>query len=270
MKAKKDKLVLIRGGGDVASGIAFVLFGYGFRVIITELNEPTMVRRMASFAEAVYQSEMDVMGLVAKRVENVREAFETIEEGKIPMLVDPRGETIVEIRPNILVDARMMKENLDTKITDAPIVIGVGPGFKAGRKVHAVVETSNGSKMGEVVYKGEAEDDTGVPVEIMGYTFERVLWSPIDGVFRTDREIGEQVEEGNVVAHVDHHSLRAQISGVISGLLHSGVDVKKGKKVAEIDPRNMKEYCYIIYDKSLKVGEGVLKAILTLEQMKNG
>ncbi len=268
MKGSKEKrrLVLIKGGGDVASGIAYRLFSYGMHVIVTELDKPTVVRRMTSFAQAVYQGKIDVMGVVAKRVGNIGEAMETMELNMIPVLVETDGRVIDALKPDIVVDARMAKKNLGTKITEAPIVIGVGLGFVGGRDVHAVVETHYGPKMGEVIYDGEAEKDTGVPVEIMGYTFERVIWAPKDGTFRTEREIGEHVEVGDVVAHVDDHPLVAQASGVISGLLHNGIEVKKGKKVFEVDPRDVKEYCFIIYDKSLAVGEGVLKAILTLEQ----
>lgn len=262
----KGKLVLIRGGGDVGSGVAHRLFSYGMRVVITELDKPNVIRRMVSFAQAIYQGEIEVLEVTAKKVKDCREALEVLEEEKIPVLVDPEGDAVRELRPDILIDARMAKRNLGTKITDAPIVIGLGPGFTAGKDVHAVIETNRGPKLGKVIHRGEAEKNTGIPVRIMGYTLERVLKAPADGTFRSDRKIGDHVEKGEIVAYVDQHPITSKISGVLGGLLYSGLEVERGQKVGEIDPRDVPEYCFMLYDKSIATGEGVLEALSTLER----
>jgi len=262
----KARLVLIRGGGDVGSGVAHKLFSHGMRVVITELEKPTVIRRMVSFAEAVYQGEMGIGGIYAKKVKDSKKALKTLKEGKIPVLVDPEGEAIKELKPDVLVDARMAKKNLGTKITDAPIVIGLGPGFTAGKDVHATIETKPGPNLGRVIYRGQAGKHTGMPVAIMGYSVERVLKAPVDGIFRSDKKIGDQIEKGEIVGWVDQHPIVSQISGVLQGLLHSGLKVKGNKKVGEIDPRGVREYAFALFDRSITIGNGVLNAILILEK----
>jgi len=236
------------------------------RVVITELEKPLVIRRMVSFAEAVYQGEMGIGGIYAKKVKDVKEAMKTLGEGKIPVLVDPEGEATKKLKPDVLVDARMAKENLGTKITDAPIVIGLGPGFTAGKDAQAVIETKPGPNLGKVIYRGEPEKHTGMPVEIMGYSVERVLKAPGDGIFRSDKKIGDRVEKGEVVGWVNQQPILSQISGILQGLLYSGLQVKKGKKVGEVDPRGIWEYSFAIFDRSRAIGDGVLNAILTLEK----
>ena len=182
----------------------------------------------------------------------------------MPVIVDPNGTLIPMLKPDVLVDARMAKRNLGTAITDAPIVIGLGPGFTAGQDVHAVIETARGHNLGRMILQGSAEADTHIPGLVQGYGRERVLWAPRAGLFHGLLHIGEFVEAGQAVAHVEEQPVLASISGVLRGILHDNVLVREGQKVGDIDPRGIVEYCFTISDKSRAIGGGVLEAILYL------
>lgn len=261
-------LVVVKGGGDVGSGVAHRLVRAGMRVVITEIEKPTVVRRAVSFAEAVYEGEAEVEGVKAKRVEDVDRAFTLSDEDWILVVVDSKAEAVKTLRPNVVVDAVMAKKNLGTNLTDAPIVIGLGPGFTAGVDVHAVVETKRGHNLGKVIYKGEAEKDTATPGPIEGYTVERVLRAPADGMFRSDKKIGDRVEKGEQVAWVDGQPVLSQIPGVVRGLLRNGLTVRKGMKVGDVDPRGIVEHCFTISDRARAIGGGVLEAILNLQRKR--
>lgn len=254
--------VLVRGGGEMASGIAHRLSRCHMRVAITEVAQPTTVRRTVAFAEAVFEGRHTIEGVEAVKVSSVEEAKEVWQKGGIPLFVDPEAKARDVIRPEVLVDAIMAKKNTGTDKSQARVVIGVGPGFTAGENVHAVVESNRGHNLGRVLWKGEAEQDTGVPAPVGGFSEERVLRVPKKGLFKALREIGDPVSVGELVAQVDGEPVRAQIGGVLRGLLKDGIEVEEGMKAGDIDPRGEREYCYMISDKARAIAGGVLEAVL--------
>jgi len=255
--------VLIRGAGEMASGIAHRLFKSGFKVCLTEISRPLAVRRLVSFCEAVYDREKTVEGVTALRVAKQSEIFSVWQEGKIPLLVDSENNTKDFLKPHVLIDAILAKRNMGTKITDAPLVVGLGPGFKAGKDVHVVIETNRGHNLGRLIFEGEAEPNTGVPGIIAGYGLERVIRAPRDGKFKLLKDIGDMVVAGETVAQVEGEPIRANISGVIRGLLRDGTKVTKGLKAGDIDPRGDRSYCTKISEKARALGGSVLEAILS-------
>lgn len=254
--------VLIRGAGDIASGVALRLHRAGFGVVMTELECPTTIRRTVAFSDAVFNGEQTVEDVTAALAHTWGEACSCLEQGKIPVLVDPRRLCRTFLRPEVEVDAILAKRNLGTTINDAPIVIGIGPGFTAGADCHAVVETMRGHTLGRVYYEGRALENTNVPGLIGGFAHECVLRAPADGTFEGVRRIGDLVEEGEVVGRVSGEPMTATISGVLRGLLADGVPVTRGMKAGDVDPRGKKEYCGLVSDKALSVAGGVLEAIL--------
>ncbi len=256
------RLVVVKGAGDLATGCAWRLFRSGFKVVMTELPQPLVVRRTVAFAEAVYCGSMQVEGLQAVLAENKDKALELLKACRIPVLVDPGASVASQMQPMAVIDAVMAKRNTGTRINDAPLVVGLGPGFTAGVDVHAVVETQRGHNLGRVLYKGEAAPDTGVPGAVMGFAVERLLRAPADGVVSPCRQIGEHVIKGDIIAFVGNISLRADISGVVRGMIKPGVRVARGAKIGDIDPRaDAAGYCFSISDKALAVGGGVLEAV---------
>lgn len=262
-KRIEERVILIRGAGEMASGVAYRLHRSQFKVCMLEIPHPLAVRREVSFCEAVYDGEKEVEGVRATLISKPEEISFLWKKGKIPILIDPDGKrTRNAVKPDVVIDAILAKTNLGTRINDAPLVIGLGPGFTAGRDVHLVVETNRGHHLGRVISNGSAEADTGIPGEIGGYTIERVLRTLKGGTFRPQKSIGELVNKGTVVAVVDDFPVIVKISGVLRGLLRGGVEVKKGMKVGDIDPRGKKENCFTISDKARAIGGGVLEAIL--------
>jgi xanthine dehydrogenase accessory factor len=259
----EDLIVLIRGAGEVASGVAHRLHRSHFKICMLEIPHPIAVRREVSFCDAVYNGEKEVEGIRAKFISTQEEISSVWKKEKIPILVDPDGqETLHFLKPDVLIDAIMAKRNLGIQINDAPLIIGLGPGFTAGKDVHVVIETNRGHNLGKVILNGMAESDTGIPGEIGGYAVERVLRTMKKGIFHPHKSIGERVNKGSVVAVVDDFPVIARISGVVRGLLSEGIEAKKGMKVGDIDPRGKKEHCFTISDKSRAIGGGVLEAIL--------
>lgn len=259
------QLVVIKSGGDIATGVAHKLHQCGFDVVSIELPQPTVVRRTVSFAQAVFSNEVMVEGTTARRV-NFNEVETTLAAGYIPVLVDPDGVFVELLKPQVLVDGILAKYNTGTKITDAPVVIGLGPGFTAGIDVHAVVETMRGHDLGRVYYEGTALADTGIPGEIAGYTVERLLRAPISGVFTHKCEIGDLVIAGEIIGYVAGKEVTATIAGILRGLVHDDLIVKEGMKIGDIDPRCRKEHCFSISDKARAVGGGVLEAMLCMQR----
>lgn len=257
-------LTLIRGAGDLASGIALRLWRAGFDVVMTEIARPTTIRRTVAFSEAVLRGETAVEGVTAKRAENAAEARRLLDDGILPVLVDPECACREELRPDALVDAILAKRNLGTAMADAPVVVGVGPGFTAGVDCHAVVETMRGHTLGRAIYEGPALPNTNIPGLIGGYAGERVLRAPADGVFAGTHKIGDVVAEGETVGFVAGQPMVCTIGGVLRGLIADGVPVRKGMKAGDVDPRGEPAYCYTSSDKALAVGGGVLEAILCL------
>lgn len=260
----RDINVLVRGGGDLASGAVYRLHRSGMRVMVLELPEPTVIRRAVAFASAVSEGAIKVEGVVGRRADPLEQALRILDQGEVPVMVDPNADTIPQWHPDVVVDAILAKRNVGTRITDAPTVIGLGPGFVAGVDVHAVVETKRGHYLGRVILEGSAAPDTGVPGEIMGYSSERVLRAPRSGVFVGSRHIGEQIRAREAVAEVDAEPVIAQIDGVLRGLLADNRAVIEGMKVGDVDPRGIREHCFTISDKALAIGGGVLEAILYL------
>ena len=257
-------LVVIRGAGDLASGIALRLRRAHVRVVMTDIERPTAIRRTVCFSQAIVHGETAVEGIPARLAHSPADALELLGKGVIPVLPDPEGTSIPVLKPDAVVDAILAKKNLGTKITDAPVVIGVGPGFTAGVDCHAVVETMRGHYLGRVIHQGSAIPNTGIPGLIGGFAGERVLRAPADGVFRQLLEIGAQVKMGDIAATVNGEPMVCTLDGVLRGILADGTPVRKGMKAGDIDPRCKVEHCYCASDKALAVGGGVLEAILNL------
>ena len=255
-------LALIRGAGDIATGIALRLHRAGIRVAMLEVAEPTTIRRTVAFSEAVRLGECAVEGITARLTLNVDEALRAIEHGEVPVLVDPGAASVEALAPDVLVDAILAKRNLGTTIDMAPAVVGVGPGFTAGLDCHAVVETMRGHYLGRVHYEGSALPN--IPGLIGGFAGERVMRAPADGVFRGRVRIGDEVRAGDVCGEVAGLPMRATIDGVVRGLLADGVHVSAGMKAGDVDPRCEPGYIRCVSDKALAVGGGVLEAILAL------
>jgi xanthine dehydrogenase accessory factor len=258
-----DFLILIRGAGDLASGVAWRLHRCGFPLVMTELATPLVVRRPVAFAEAIYSGETFVQGLQAQRAANADEARQLILGGIVPVLVDPAASCRAELQPRVLIDCIMAKSNTGTAIDDAPLVVALGPGFTAGVDCHAVVETNRGHDLGRVIWQGPPEPDSKVPGEVGGYRGARVLRAPADGFVNAHLPIGAMVEEGHVIAHVGDAPIAAPFSGVLRGIVHPAAPVQAGMKIGDLDARAEPRYCFTISEKSLAVGGGVLEAILT-------
>jgi xanthine dehydrogenase accessory factor len=264
----KDIKVLVRGGGDLATGVIYRLHRAGMQVLVTELPQPTVIRRAVAFASAVLDGEVQIEGIVGRRVDSLEDALCALETAAVPVMVDPGGEMIAQWHPDVVVDAILAKRNLGTRITDAPTVIALGPGFEAGAYAHAVIETNRGHYLGRVILEGRAAPDTGIPGQVMGYTQERVLRAPRPGVLKGYKRIGDPVTAGEPVAEVDGESAIAGIDGVLRGLLADGLMVTQGMKVGDIDPRGIRDHCFTISDKALAIGGGVLEAILYLHERR--
>ena len=266
MKKLSELIVLIRGGGEVASAIAHRLHRSHFRVCLTEIANPLAVSRGTTFSEAVFEGIKIIEGVRVELVSvSPEEIYRVWQRGSIPIAIDPEASIKEKIKPNVLVDATMAKRNISTKITDASLVIGMGPGLYAGRDVHIVVETNHSNNLGKVILKGEAEKNTGAPVAIGGLTKERVVWATRSGTFTSDKQIGDSVVARQVIGLVGDQTLealQAPISGMLRGLIKDGVRVSNGSKLIEIDPINDRDVCYVIRDKMRAIAGGVLEAIM--------
>lgn len=258
-----QKRILVKGAGEQASATAHRLFCCGFQVLMTEVERPWAVRRMVSFCEAIFSKEIAVEGVRAVGY-NLAQAdmLDNFGWDHIPVFVDPESQLITRWKPEVVIDARILKVNRDNRIDNAPLVIGFGPGLLAGRDVHYVIETNRGHNLGRVIASGFAEPDTGVPGEISGYAQERVLRAPATGKFQATKQIGDVLAVGEVVANIDGCELLASVSGVLRGLIASGLEVKCGQKIGDIDPRAKIEYCYSISDKARNISGSALEIII--------
>lgn len=256
-------LVTIRGGGDLATGVAVRLFCAGFKIVILEIERPTVIRLPVSFARTVYEDKIVVEDIEAVLTSFWEKTEDIIKEGKIPVLIDPQGCCIKKLSPTVLVDAILAKRNLGTRIDQAPLVIGLGPGFTAGKDVNVVIETKRGHNLGRVYYQGQAAPDTGIPGEVGGESKKRLLRAPTDGKIKPLHKIGDLVKEGEVIAEVEGIPLKAEISGVLRGLIYPQSWVSRGMKIGDIDPRGIREYCFTVSDKARSLGGAVLEAICT-------
>ncbi len=257
--------VLVRGGGDLASGVALRLHQSGLPVMITELPKPLAVRRNVCFASAVYAGHALVEDCLAWRVDDPIETPMWIDkiaaEGGIPVLVDPDGEAIRLFRPQVVVDGRMLKRYIARRRDIGQMLIGLGPGFVAGENCDAVIETNRGSSLGNVIWKGAAEPNTSMPQEILGKQEARILRAPVDGRVKIYANIGDRVVPGQTIAEIDGHFVSAGFNGVLRGLIYPGITVKRGTRIGDIDPREDPELCSQVSDKARAVAGGVLDAI---------
>lgn len=259
--------VLIKGAGDLASGIACRLHQCGFTIVMTDLSIPTAVRRTVAFSRAIYEQTAEIEGTTAELCHDMTAVEATLHRGNIAVVIDPEAKIRQTWKPDVVVDAIISKRNLGTSIGDAPIVIAVGPGFTAGIDCHCVIETKRGHYLGRCIYQGSAIPNTGIPGNIGGYTTERILRAPCDGIFEPVVTIGTLVEEGEICGMVNGVPMRSQIAGVVRGLLQRGVLVTKGMKSGDVDPRCAPEHCHTVSDKARAIGGGVLEAILHINQM---
>jgi xanthine dehydrogenase accessory factor len=261
-------LVVIRGAGDLASGVALRLHRAGFPIVMTEIEHPLAVRRTVSFAQAVFDGVCTVEEITGRRC-SIGEAIAVTMDNEIAVVVDPAGETLHRLRPLVVVDAIMAKRNTGARRKDAALVVALGPGFTAGVDCHAVIETDRGHNLGRVIWQGSAAPDTGEPGELpgAGRRASRVLRAQAAGHVIGRYAIGERIAEGAELAVVRaamgvEHPIIAPFAGVLRGLIHPTVTVTAGMKVGDLDPRADVAYCFTVSDKSLAIGGGVLEAIL--------
>jgi xanthine dehydrogenase accessory factor len=260
---KLNLKILIKGAGEVASAAAHKLAHSGFKVYMTEIPTPLAIHRGTSFSEAVWEKDKTFEGITAKLVSGQNEVYDVWNEDKIAVIVDPEVKIKTIIKPDVFIDATMEKvKNIFTKISDAPLVIGVGPGFYAGRDVHIVVETNNSDKISKIILQGEAEPYDPVPLDVGGFTWERVIRNSREGVFHVLRDMGEIVRKGDSVASVDNETLFAGIDGVIRAIMRDGIFVKQKTKLAEIDPRPDPGLCDIIRPRMRVIAGGILEAVM--------
>lgn len=261
-------LVIVRGGGDLSSGIAVRLHRAGLRVVITELPQPQAVRRLVSFAEAVYRVETEVEGIVARLVDDDRDITPVSDRNMIPVVIDPDGKIIGRQHPEVVIDGRMLKRPPEYGKDLARLVIGLGPGFTAGVNCHAAIETNRGHLLGRVLWHGSPQEDTGVPENVLNHRSERVLRAPGSGVVEAVADICDHLMAEQLVARVDGEPVYTPFSGVLRGIIHPGTRVHKGQKIGDVDPRDRPEFCRLVSEKSLAVGGGVLEAILSQEDLR--
>ena len=255
--------VVLRGAGELASAVAWRLYRANIRrLVMLEIPAPLAVRRSVCFCEALHQGWQTVEGVQAVKAADVSGIERAWDTGQIPVLVDPEARLLPRLAPDVLVDATLAKRNLGTRLGDARLVVGLGPGFSAGCDVHRVIETNRGHNLGRVIAAGAAEADTGIPATIAGYSRERVLRSPAAGVFSTPRRIGERVRSGEAVGAVAGAAVTVRLDGILRGLIRPGTPVTAGLKLGDVDPRGEESYCHTISDKARAVAGGVLEAIL--------
>ncbi len=259
--------IVIKGAGDLATGIASRLYHAGHQIVMTEIPVPLTVRRSVALSRAVYEKEAAVEDLKGVLAEGQTEAEEILRKGEIPILVDPEAKVRTWFQPDVLVDAILAKKNLGTQMTDAPFVIGVGPGFYAGKDCHCVVETKRGHTLGSVIWEKEAIPNTGVPGNVGGFTTERLIRASADGKMEPVAKIGDMVEKDQIVAYTGGKPVYAQMSGIVRGMLQPEVLVCKGLKIGDIDARCCPEHCMTISDKARSVGGGVLEAVSVFAQI---
>jgi xanthine dehydrogenase accessory factor len=261
---KRSKLVVMRGSGDIASGVALRLHHCGFKVVMLDLDKPTVIRRSVAFAQAMFDGETEVEGVRGRRAASVDEARMLLEQGIIPVLADEHCQSLAELKPAIVVDAILAKKNLGTHQDMAPCTVALGPGFEAGADCHAVIETNRGHYLGRVIYEGAAQPNTGIPGNIEGHSSLRVVRAPVAGTMKCKVRLGDLVEEGDILAWIDDTPIVAPLGGMVRGLLHDGITVPVGFKIGDIDPRGVRADYTTVSDKARAIGGGVLEAILHL------
>ena len=264
-------LILIRGAGELASGIVYRLNHAGLKVILTELEKPLAIRRTVAFSEAVYEGQWTIEGISAKLVKDPTDTLKVLQvmaKGIIPVLIDPQGEAITSLHPTVLVDARMLKQTVELIPTRINLIIGLGPGYVTGKNCHAAIETQRGHTLGRIYWEGAPLADTKVPDSVGEYREQRVLRAPVNGIFHPQVNIADHVETGQLIALVEDQPLVAAFPGVVRGLLRDGFYVTQNLKIGDIDPRDNPQYCSLISDKALAIGGAVLEAILSKPNLR--
>lgn len=255
--------VVIRGGGDLATGVAEVLYQSGFKILILDIEKPSSIRRSVCFSEAIYEGVTKVENIICKKVENENDIEKCWNEKIIPVMVDEKGEIIKKIKPDVVVDSIIAKKNLGTTKDMAPITIALGDGFEAGKDVDIVVETMRGHNLGRVITSGRAMKNTGIPGEIKGVSKDRVIYSLANGIFSSVKKIGDTVQKDEIIGYVGDVEIRGKISGVLRGIIREGYEVTENMKIGDIDPRiEEKNNCFTISDKARSLGGAVLKSIM--------
>ncbi len=269
-------LILIRGGGDLASGVALRLHRAGFQVLISELEQPLAVRRAVSFCEAVYEGQCRVEGVIAERIETRQQLENALEQDKIPVIVDPELKALStfnastdlgrRLQLSTVIDARLLKRPPEALAISTPLLIGLGPGFIAGENCQALIETQRGHTLGRVLWRGASNPDSGQPDGDPG----RILRAPADGALIGYAQIGEHIEPGQIIAEVAGQPISAPFAGVLRGLIRPGLVVSRGLKVGDLDARDKREYCFLVSDKALAIGGAALEAILAYQALNDG
>ena len=253
--------ILIRSGGDLASGIAASLFRSGHTLLITELKKPATVRRTVAFSEAVYTGQTKVEDIKASSCKSSKRIEFIQNKNEIPVIIDRELKSLDYFSPDFLVDARMLKRNVEYELDKGFKVIGLGPGFVVGENCHYAVETMRGKNLGKIIKKGSPQDDTGVPGVIEGKTEERVLRSPDEGIMTHHKKIGDRLRKDELISEINGKNIRSPFNGVLRGLIHPSYFVKKGMKIGDVDPRTNRKLCFSISDKALTIGKAVLNLI---------
>jgi len=264
-------IVLVRGGGDLASGVALRLHRAGLQVVMTELPQPLSVRRLVSFSEAIYAGQFTLEGITARRVDDPTDTLRILQiytRGQIPVLVDPEAVAIQNLHPTVVIDAQMKKQPVELIRSPVKLIIGLGPGFTVGENCHAVVETKRGHMLGRVIWQGSSEPDTGIPNSVGDHQAERVLRSPAGGTLKLFTEICDHLEEGQLIGEVSGQPVKAPFRGVLRGLIHPSVELAPGMKIGDVDPRDDPRYCTLVSDKSLAIAGGVIEAILSRPELR--
>ena len=261
-------IAVVRGGGDLGSGVAHALHKSGFKVLILEVAQPKTIRRKVSFAQAVFDGHTIVEGIKAVKAATKQDIDEIWNQDCIPVCVDPEARLLKEVKADVVIDALLAKQNIGMRRNMAPLTIALGPGFQAGKDVDIVIETNRGHNLGRLIYDGYAESNTGIPGSINGYTEQRVLRAPCDGHISARLNIGDEVNKGEIICYIDNQPVQAAIDGIIRGLIMNNLQVTKDSKIGDIDPRGIKEYCFTISDKARTIAGAVLEAILSMQAMR--
>lgn len=260
----ENSIIVVRGGGDLASGVIHRLYRCGYRVLILESKTPSAIRREVSFCEAVYDGEAFVEGVLSQKIEDVAQCEKVWRMREIPLLVDETGESLDRLKPAAVIDAILAKRNLGTHRGMAPLTIGLGPGFTAGEDVDYVVETQRGHDLGRIIEEGEAAPNTGIPGLIAGVGKERVVHAPGSGKMKNQAKIADFVEKGQVIAMVGDTPVYATLTGILRGIIRDGYEVRSGMKIADIDPRgDQKKNCNTISDKARCIAGSVVEILLS-------
>ena len=260
-----DKIIIVRGGGDIASGTINRLHNMGFKVLVLEIPNPNFIRRKVCYGEAVYEGEFTLENAVSKFAHNLEEIYSIWEEGKIPVYIDPDMKILQEIHPDVLVDGILAKKNLGMSKDLAPITIALGPGFEAGKDADAVIETNRGHNLGRIIYEGRASENTGIPGIINGYGRERVIYAPASGILKIVHDIGSVVKKDEIIAYIDNKPVYASLTGLIRGMIREGSFVNEGLKISDIDPReDQLKNCWTISDKARTISGGTAEALFFL------